>query len=100
MTRKPMTPAISHSLLEAMKRTTLSYAEMEELTGLNRQVLTRWVNSVRADGLVRICGWGPDATGRPIVPQFAFGDAADAERPTPKTSLERMRATRERRRLQ
>lgn len=98
--RRPMTPAISHSLLEALKIVRMTYAEMETETGLNRQVLSRWVASLRADKVLRIGGWADDPYGRPVTPQFEFGDAPDAPRPTPKTAAERMRTTRERRRVQ
>jgi hypothetical protein len=100
MNRKPMTPAISHSLLEALKLVRMTYAEMEEECGLNRQVLARWVASLREDKVLRVGGWTADARGYLTVPQFEFGDSPDVPRPTPKTAAERMRATRERRKVQ
>lgn len=96
MTR--MTHAISHALLEALKLTPMSLADMEHLTGLNHHVLARWVRNMRASSVLRVAALEDDGRGRLVVPQFEFGSGPDAARPTPKTAAERMRASRERRR--
>lgn len=98
MSRIRITPGMTHDLLEGMKQQALSYQQIMDATGASLNAVRTWVQAARADNLVHIGQWGDDIVGRPVVPMFRFGKKPDAERPTPRTAAERMRATRERRR--
>ena len=57
-----------------------SVHELQAVSGLNISTLHEYMRALRKEGVVHICGWEKDATGRDSLRIFKLGDDKDAPR--------------------
>lgn len=78
----------------------LSAAKLSELTGAKRQTVLRWIKMFRKNKLVRISEWHRSFKGSP-VPFYEWNAEGlkEVPMPVPKTSAERNREARRRKKL-
>ena len=97
-TRKRLDLTKLMQLRDALTAAPMSYAQMAEFAGMEKDAMAWWGRKWHDEKLVYVADYGLDARGRRSVPLFAWGSLPDAQRPGCKqTAAERMRATRERR---
>jgi len=57
-----------------------SISELKLVSGLNVSTLHEYMRALRKEGVVHICGWEKDATGRESLRVFKLGNEKDAPR--------------------
>lgn len=57
-----------------------SINELKLVSGLNISTLHEYMRALRKEGVVHICGWEKDATGRESLRVFKLGNEKDAPR--------------------
>ena len=57
-----------------------SILELRMVSGLNISTLHEYMRALRKEGVVHICGWERDATGRESLRVFKLGSGKDAPR--------------------
>lgn len=73
--------------------------ELEEVSGLAKSTVKRWIKALRLKNATYIEAWEKDCCGRNVVPVHRLGDSKDAKKPRKATPAERAKANRERKQL-
>lgn len=69
---------------------------LAEGSGLCRQTVSTFVDSLRAEGAVHVARYATDTTGRKVVPVHKLGRRPDKIKPDPLTPAEKQKAYRDR----
>lgn len=94
-TRKMLTPVAAARMLQAMGIRPQSLDDLVSVSGLAKQVVTRYVKALQCAGMLHVGGWARDARDYPTIRQFASGNMPDVACPkTTRTAAQRMRALR------
>jgi transcription initiation factor IIE alpha subunit len=72
-----------------------SINELKQVSGLNTNTLHAYMRALRKEGVVHICGWEKDATGRESLRVFKLGNDKDVPR-TKKSKAQIARECRKR----
>ena len=90
------TPETALRMQTALMASTHTYDDLVVISGLAKSAVQRWVKKLRALGIIYIDGWEKDVRGRLFVPRFRWGSSPDAPRAGGKSTAERMREYRAR----
>lgn len=85
------TPETALRMQTALMAGAHTYDDLVAISGLAKSAVQHWVKRLRALGFIYIDGWEKDVRGRLFVPRFRWGDSGDAPRAGGKSSAERMR---------
>lgn len=85
---------LSAIMLSALMDSSSSAAHLSEVSGLHITCVWRWLRALRSKGVVHVCGWDMDTSGRRSIALYALGRGKDVPRPktTPKQRLESKKA--------
>ena len=82
--KKSGTHELVAKLIVALNTRSHTYEELAVVCGISERAAMRWVNTLRAAGLVNVHEWKSDSIGRPIVPCFIWTIAGETDAPRPK----------------
>lgn len=60
--------------------------ELAELTGLHRETVINYCKAMKREGLIHVCDWEQDRTGRWSIAILKLGKKPDVPKPAPKAS--------------
>lgn len=90
------TPETALRMQTALMASAHTYDDLVAISGLAKSAVQHWVKKLRALGFIYIDGWEKDVRGRLFVPRFRWGSSPDVPRAGGKSSAERMREYRAR----
>lgn len=85
------TPETALRMQTALMASAHTYDDLVAISGLAKAAVQHWVKRLRGVRAIHIEGWEKDVRGRLFVPRFRWGDSDDAPRTGRKSSAERMR---------
>lgn len=92
--RRRLNAKAAAGMVASLMTGTPTMQQLVESSGLCLHTVRAYVKALHLAGAVRIAGWAKDKRGAYMTPLWTAGQGADAPKPPPLTSTQRMKAAR------